>query len=76
MLPILPINPLKVLGTLGKGLATVVGLGGVAVTTTALEVPAFDLNEALRQILEILRQISALLALFGIGRKAGVAVGE
>ena len=69
------INPLKILGTVGKGLATVVGLGGVAATTVALEVPTgFDLNEALNQILEIIRALSALLAMFGIGRKAGAAL--
>ena len=76
MLPMIPFIPLKVLGKLGKGLATVVGLGGVAATTTALEVPSFDLNEALRQILEIIRALSGLLAFFGLGRKAGVAASE
>ena len=69
-------NPLKLLGTVGKGLATVAGLGGVAATTIALEVPGFDLNEALRQILEIIRAISGLLAMFGIGRKTGYAALE
>ena len=70
------INPLKILGTVGKGFATVVGLGGVAATTVALDVPGFDLNEALTQVLEIIRAISALIAALGFGRKAGYAANE
>ncbi len=67
------INPLKILGTVGKGLATVVGLTGVAATTVALEAPGLDLNEALRQILEIIRALTGLLTMFGFGRKTGYA---
>ncbi len=66
-------NPLKLLGTVGKGFATIAGLTGVAATTVALEAPGFDLNEALRQVLEIIRALSALIAALGFGRKTGYA---
>ena len=66
------INPLKILGTVGKGLATVVGLtvgGGSAAALVA--VPPVDLNVTLELILQILVALGALLASFGIGRKGG-----
>ena len=66
-------NPLKILGKVGKGLVTITGLGGVVATSAALE---FDLNEALRQILEIIRTLSALIAALGFGRKTGYAANE
>ena len=72
------INPLKILGKVGKGLATVAGLTGAAATTVVLDpgligVPSFDLNETLRLVLEVIRALSALLAAAGFGRKTGYA---
>lgn len=67
-------SPLRILGRVGKGLATYVGLGGVAATTVALE--GFDLNEALTQVLEIIRALLALVAALGFGRKTGYAANE
>ena len=64
------INPLKVLGTVGKGLATIVGVGGVVGGSTALAVAPTDINETLRLLIELFTVLSALLATFGIGRKA------
>ena len=77
----LPFNILKVvgkvvlpaLGKIGKGKATVSGLAGVAVSSAVLGLP-FDLNEALVQVLEIIRAVSAILTLLGFGRKTGAAV--
>ena len=68
------INPLRILGKVGKGLATYVGLGGVAATTVALE--GYDLSGLLEQVLETLRALSALVAALGFGRKAGYAANE
>ena len=78
---LLPLNILKAvgklvlpaLGKIGKGKATVSGLAGVAVTSAVLNLP-FDLNEALVQVLEIIRQIATILTLLGFGRKTGSAV--
>ena len=66
------INPLKILGKLGKGTATVTGVAGVAVGGTLLA--GSDLNETLRLVLELLTALSVLLASFGIGRKAGATL--
>ena len=63
---------LSFLGKLGKGLATILGLGGVAAGGTALA--TVDLNETLRLVLAVLTALSALLASFGIGRKAGATL--
>lgn len=63
---------LRFLGRIAKGAATLVGIGGVAGTTIALEIPD-QLPELLAQVLEIIRLIFGLLAMFGIGRKAGFA---
>lgn len=63
---------LRFLGRIAKGAATLVGIGGVAGTTVALEVPD-QMPDLLAQVLEVVRAIFALLALFGIGRKAGFA---
>ena len=68
------INPLQILGKVGKGLATYVGLGGVAATSVALE--GYDLSGLLEQVLEILRALSALVAALGFGRKTGYAANE
>jgi hypothetical protein len=64
------INPLKILGTVGKGLATIVGVGGAVGGATTLAVVPPDINETLRLILEIITAVGVLLASFGIGRKA------
>ena len=64
---------LPALGKIGKGKATVSGLVGVAATSAVLGLP-FDLNEALVQVLEIIRQIATILTLLGFGRKTGAAV--
>lgn len=61
-------NPLKVLGKLGKGLATVAGVAGTAAGAVTLELGG--LNETLTLVVAILTALSALLASFGIGRKA------
>jgi len=63
-------NPLKVLGRIGKGLATVLGItvatgGGIALSATP------DLSEMLKLVLEIITALGVLLASFGIGRKSG-----
>ena len=63
-------NPLKVLGTVGKGLATIVGVGGLGVGATTLAAVPPDFNETLRLLVELFTVLSALLATFGIGRKA------
>jgi len=67
-------NPLKVLGTVGKGLATIVGIGGVGIGATTLAVVPPDINETLRLLIELITVLSALLATFGIGRKAGATL--
>ena len=64
---------LPALGKIGKGKATVTGLVGVAASSAVLALP-FDLNEALVQVLEIIRQIATILTLLGFGRKTGAAV--
>lgn len=82
------INPLSILrtvggfilpplGRLGKGKATLTGVAGVVVTSAILapQFP-FDVNEALRQVLEILRQVLAILSLLGFGRKTGDAAAK
>jgi len=61
-------NPLKALGTIGKGLATVVGVTGTATGAVTLELGG--LNETLTLVVAILTALSAMLASFGIGRKA------
>ena len=61
---------LSFLGKIGKGAATLVGIGGVATGGVAL---SLDLNETLRLIVEILTALSALLASAGFGRKTGYA---
>ena len=61
-------NPLKILGTVGKGFATAVGLSGVAVGSVALSTGG--LNETLTLLTALVTALSALLASFGIGRKA------
>ncbi len=70
MLPLLPFNPLKLLGKLGKGLATVVGLGSAGVAGTTLAIDPAGLNETLKLILAVITALGTLLASFGIGRKA------
>ena len=68
---------LPALGKLGKGKATVAGVGLVAATSAVLapQFP-FDLNEALRQVLEIVREIGIIVGLMGYGRKSGYAAKE
>ena len=68
------------LGKIGKGLATVAGIsigGGAAVAHEAL-LPVLSLDPSvvagLQLVLEILGVFGGLLAMFGIGRKAGYAV--
>ena len=67
-------NLLKVLGTVGKGLATIVGVGGVTIGAGTLSAVPPDLNESLRLLIELFTVLSALLATFGIGRKAGATL--
>jgi len=62
------------LGKLGKGLATVVGIGGVA--TGGAVLATTDLNESLRLLIQLVTVLSALLASFGFGRKTGYAANE
>lgn len=69
-------NPLKILGTVGKGLATVAGLGGAAVGATTIGVLPPDINETLKLLIELFTVLSALLATFGFGRKTGYAALE
>jgi len=69
-------NPLKVLGTVGKGLATIAGLGGAAAGATTLAVIPPDFNETLRLLIELVTVFLALLGTFGFGRKAGYAAKE
>ena len=69
-------NPLKVLGTVGKGLATIVGIGGVGVGATTLAVIPPDFNETLRLLIELFTVFMALLGTFGFGRKTGFAAKE
>lgn len=64
---------LSFLGKIGKGAATLVGIGGVATGGTVLSLGGADLNETLRLIVEILTALSALLASAGFGRKTGYA---
>lgn len=66
---------LPALGKIGKGKGTVTGVAMAAVTTAVL-VPQFpfDLNEALRQVLEIIREIGVIVGLFCYGRKAGATL--
>lgn len=62
----------KFLKRFGKGFATVAGLGGVAAGgSLAISVDP-SVNEALHQIGQIIAALGALIASFGIGRKAGV----
>ena len=64
---------LKFLKRFGKGFATITGLTGViAGGAITLSVDP-SVNEALAQVGQIVTAISALIAAFGIGRKAGVA---
>ena len=67
------INPLKILGKVGKGLATIAGIGVAGAGGTALAVVPVDISEILRLVLEIITALGVLLASFGIGRKAGAA---
>ena len=68
---------LPALGKLGKGKATVTGVA-LAAATSAILAPQFpfDLNEALRQVLEIIREIGVIITLLGYGRKSGYAAKE
>ena len=63
-------NPLKVLGTVGKGLATIAGISVAGAGGTALAAAPVDISEILRLVLEIITALGVLLASFGIGRKA------
>ena len=67
-------NPLRVLGAVGKGFATIVGIGTAVGGGAALAVAPADISEILRLVLEIITAIGVLLASFGIGRKARDAV--
>lgn len=56
------------LGKIGKGLATIIGVTGTATGAVTLELGS--LNETLTLVVAILTALSAMLASFGIGRKA------
>jgi len=70
---------LKLLGRIGKGVATVAGLGGIAASGTAYAVaPAVAVDpsiiELIRELSVLVGAVSGALAAFGVGRKAGYAV--
>lgn len=71
---------LKLLGKLGKGLATIIGLtgaaGGAALTIKADPDVLKHLEAILSSIPAIITAVGALLAAFGIGRKAGATLAE
>lgn len=78
----LPVKPLLgFLGRIARGVATKIGVagvaGGVALNVTA---PAFAIDPAtvaaIQAAAKLVAEISALVAMFGIGRKAGAAVPE
>ena len=70
MLPLLSIKPLKLLGKLGKGAATILGVGTATAGGVVLSTGGADINETLKLILEVITALGVLLASFGIGRKA------
>ena len=66
----------KLLGKLAKGFATVVGVSGAAASGGLMLVVDPSVNELLSQVLRLLTGLFTLLALFGIGRKAGATINE
>lgn len=65
---------LKLLGKVGKGAATALGLGGLATGTALTLTLDPTVTEGLARVAEILQLLGALLTAFGLGRKAGYAV--
>lgn len=64
---------LKILKTLGKGFATVTGIGAAA-TGGAIAISVDpSVNAALHEIGIIVTALGTLLASFGLGRKAGAS---
>lgn len=57
----------------GKGFATITGLGATAAGGAVLLSVDSSVNQALTQVAEIITALGVLLASFGIGRKAGAA---
>ena len=64
---------LGLLGKVGKGLATVLGITGAAAGGFTLALDP-SITEGLEQVIQVLTLLAGLLAAFGIGRKAGYAV--